>query len=152
MNKNPLDVFIEGAKKGFNIAVFSLLPNVLMAYVIAKMLTILGIMQLLAKIFSPIMSLFSLPGESIAVLLSAWLSVSAGVGMLISLISDNLLNDVQISIITPAIFLMGAQLQYMGRLLGVAGVRKKYWPLLMLTSILNAFIAMGFLAFYFKIS
>lgn len=152
MNKNPLDIFIDGAKKGFNIAIYSLIPNVLMAYVIAKMLSILGIMQLLAGLFSPIMNIFSLPGEAITVLLSAWLSVSAGVGMLISLISSNLLNDTQITIITPAIFLMGAQLQYMGRLLGLAGVKKKYWPLLMLTSILNAFIAMGILAFCFKIA
>lgn len=37
---------------------------------------------------------------------------------------------------------MGSQLQYMGRLLGVADVPKKYWPLLMVVSILNAVISM----------
>jgi spore maturation protein SpmB len=52
------------------------------------------------------------------------------------------LDAAQITILAPAIFLMGSQLQYMGRLLGVADVPKKYWPLLMLTSILNSIIAM----------
>ena len=36
----------------------------------------------------------------------------------------------------------GPSLQYMGRLLGVADVPKKYWPLLMLVSVINAAIAM----------
>lgn len=47
-----------------------------------------------------------------------------------------------ITILIPAIFLMGSQLQYMGRLLGVADVPKKYWPLLMAVSVINAVIAM----------
>jgi len=37
---------------------------------------------------------------------------------------------------------MASQIQYMGRLLGVADVPKKYWPVLMLNSVLMAFIGM----------
>lgn len=37
---------------------------------------------------------------------------------------------------------MDAQLQYMGRLPGISDVSKKYWSLLMVTSILNAVISM----------
>lgn len=141
-SKNPLDIFIVGAKKGFNIAIYSLIPNVLMAYVIAEMLKILGIMKFLGDYCGVIMNIFGLPGESITVLLSAWLSSSAGVGVAANLYKSGILNEVQVTIILPAIFLMGAQLQYLGRLLGVAGVAKKYWPLLILTSILNACICM----------
>jgi len=36
----------------------------------------------------------------------------------------------------------------MGRLLGVADVPKKYWPLLMLASIMNACIAMIGMRFF----
>lgn len=139
---NPLDVFIIGAKKGFNIAIYNMIPNVLMAYVIAKMLTILGIMGFIGKAAGPVMGLFGLPGESITVLLTAWLSTSAGVGVAASLYDGGVLTNTYITILMPGIFLMCAQLQYMGRLLGVAGVPKKYWPLLCLTSILNAAIAM----------
>ena len=62
--------------------------------------------------------------------------------MAVSLITKGVLNGTHASILIPALFLMGAQLQYMGRLLGVADTPKKYWPLLMLASILNAGIAM----------
>ncbi len=62
--------------------------------------------------------------------------------MAVSLLSKGQLDVGQITILAPAIFLMGSQLQYMGRLLGVADVPKKYWPLLMAVSILNAVISM----------
>ena len=75
-------------------------------------------------------------------LLTAWLSLSAGVGMAVSLAGQGLLSGTHLTILLPAMVLMGSQLQYMGRLLAVADVKKKYWPLLMLTSIMNAVIAM----------
>lgn len=138
---NPFDIFVVGARKGFNIAINNLMPNVLMAYVIAEMLNLLGVMQII-KVCAPLMGLFGLPGEAITVLLTAWLSSSAGTGVAVSLLTKGTLDITAITILAPAIFLMGSQLQYMGRLLGVADVPKKYWPLLMGVSILNAVIAM----------
>lgn len=41
---NPFDIFIIGARKGFNIAVYNLVPNILMAYAVAEVLQILGVM------------------------------------------------------------------------------------------------------------
>ncbi|WP_210479672.1 YjiG family protein [Pantoea ananatis] len=142
VSSNPFDIFVIGARKGFNIAINNLMPNVLMAYVIAEMLNLLGVMQIIGHVCAPVMGLFGLPGEAITVLLTAWLSSSAGTGVAISLLSKGQLDIGQITILAPAIFLMGSQLQYMGRLLGVADVPKKYWPLLMAVSILNAVIAM----------
>ena len=139
---NPFDIFVVGARKGFNIAINNLMPNVLMAYVIAEMLNLLGVMQIIGKICAPLMGLFGLPGEAITVLLTAWLSSSAGTGVAVSLLTKGTLDITAITILAPAIFLMGSQLQYMGRLLGVADVPKKYWPLLIGVSILNAVIAM----------
>ncbi|MGE4587993.1 MAG: YjiG family protein [Acidaminococcaceae bacterium] len=139
---NPFDIFVIGARKGFTVATQNLLPNVLMAYTIAQILTILGVMKFLGSVFGPAMALFGLPGEAITVLLTAWLSSSAGTGIAVSLLSSGIINGTHATILLPAIFLIGAQLQYMGRLLGVADVPKKYWPLLMLTSILNACVAM----------
>ena len=43
---NPLDIFIVGVRKGINIALLNLTPNVLMAFVFAHMLTLLGVMDL----------------------------------------------------------------------------------------------------------
>lgn len=142
MSKNPFDIFIIGAKKGFQIGINNLLPNVLMAYTIAEILKLLGVMEFIGKIFGPIMNIFGLPGEAITVLLSAWLSSSAGAGIAVNLLAAGTINATHATILLPAIFLMGAQLQYMGRLLGVADVPKKYWPLLCITSIFNACISM----------
>lgn len=139
---NPFDIFVIGARKGFNIAINNLMPNVVMAYVIAEILNLLGIMQMIGHLCAPLMGIFGLPGEAITVLLTAWLSSSAGTGVAVSLLTKGTLAPAQVTILIPAIFLMGAQLQYMGRLLGVADVPKKYWPLLMLTSIVNAVISM----------
>ncbi|MFU2316048.1 YjiG family protein [Rahnella sp. PCH160] len=141
-SSNPFDIFVVGARKGFNIAINNLMPNVVMAYVISEMLNLLGVMTLVGHIFAPLMGLLGLPGEAVTVLLTSWLSSSAGTGVAISLLTKGTLDVTQITILVPAIFLMGSQLQYMGRLLGVADVPKKYWPLLMLTSVLNAIISM----------
>ncbi|KAB7895431.1 hypothetical protein GA565_05205 [Rouxiella sp. S1S-2] len=142
ISNNPFDIFVIGARKGFNIAINNLMPNVIMAYVITEILNLLGVMNFVGHLFAPLMGLLGLPGEAVTVLLTAWLSSSAGTGVAISLLSKGTLDPAQLTILAPAIFLMGAQLQYMGRLLGVADVPKKYWPLLMLTSVLNSIIAM----------
>ena len=133
---NPFDIFIRGARKGFTLATQNLLPNVLMAYTLAELLRILG------NLFAPAMALFGLPGESVTILLTAWLSYSAGIGVAVNLLSNNTLDMTQVTILAPALLLMGSQIQYMGRLLGVVEVPKKYWPMLMTISIVNALISM----------
>jgi spore maturation protein SpmB len=147
-SSNPFDIFVIGARKGFQIAINNLMPNVLMAYVVSEILNILGAMEFIGRLFAPLMGLFGLPGEAVTVLLTSWLSSSAGTGIAVSLFNKGLLNGTHVTILIPAIFLIGAQLQYMGRLLGVADVPKKYWPLLMLASILNACIAMIVMRFF----
>ena len=141
-NNNPFDIFVIGARKGFTVATQNLLPNVLMAYTLSEILNLLGVMKIVGATFAPAMGLFGLPGEAVTVLMTAWLSSSAGTGIAVSLLSNGTINGTHATILIPAIFLLGSQIQYMGRLLGVADVPKKYWPLLMLTSILNACIAM----------
>ena len=66
---NPLDIFIVGVRKGINIALLNLTPNVLMAFVFAHMLTLLGVMDFLGQHCGPFMALFGLPGQAITVLL-----------------------------------------------------------------------------------
>lgn len=141
-NENIFDIFVNGCRKGWNLATQNLVPNILMAYVIAYILNILGVMDFLNQWLGPVMNLFGLPGESILVLLTTWLSCSAGVGVAASLYSTGLLNGEHITILAPALVLMASQVQYMGRLLGVADVPKKYWLFLMVISIFNAVVGM----------
>ena len=113
-----------------------------MAYTLAELLRILGIMAFLGNLFAPAMALFGLPGESVTILLTAWLSYSAGIGVAVNLLSNNTIDMIQMTILAPALLLMGSQIQYMGRLLGVVEVPKKYWPMLMTISVVNALISM----------
>lgn len=146
-SKNPFDIFIIGARKGFAVGTNNLLPNVMMAYTLALILKLLGVLDMIGVVFGPIMGIFGLPGEAITVLLTSWLSSSAGVGIAVGLMSQGVLDGAGATILMPAIFLIGSQLQYMGRLLGVADVPVKYWPLLILLSVVNAVLSMLIMRF-----
>lgn len=122
-SNNPFDIFITGLRKGFNVAINNLMPNVLMAFVLAYILDLFGVMSFLGKV------------------------CGAGVGVAASLLASGTLNAHDITILSPALLLMASQIQYMGRLLGVADVPKKYWPMLMFNSILMASIGMLIMRF-----
>lgn len=136
------EVFVDGARKGWAIGVSNIIPNVLMAFVIIHALRISGLLDLIGKLFGPVMGIFGLPGEAATVLLGSWMSMGGGVGVAVSLFNEGLLNGVHVSILTPAIFLMGAQIQYAGRLLGSAEVKGKHYGILFGICILNAIISL----------
>lgn len=143
MEKKTLaDVFVDGARKGWTVGVNSILPNVLMAFALIQILKVTGLLVILGKVFGPVMAVFGLPGEAITVLLGSWLSMGGGVGVAASLYTGKILTGTHLSILIPAIFLMGSQVQYMGRLLGTAAVQTRYYPMLFAISIVNALIAM----------
>ncbi|MDO5531986.1 YjiG family protein [Sutterella sp.] len=147
-SNNPFDIFIVGLRKGLNIGLYSLLPNVLMAFVLTHILRLFGVMDFLGEYCGGVMGIFGLPGEAVTVLLATWLSCGAGVGVAASLASHNTLSPHDITILAPAFILMASQIQYMGRLLGVADVPKKYWPVLMVNSVLMASISMICMRFF----
>lgn len=136
------DVFVKGAINGWNLITHSTIPNVLMAFVIIKILNISGLLAIIGKVFSPIMMIFGLPGEAATVLIAGWMSIGGGVGVAAALIDQGSIGVRDIAILCPAIVLMGSQVQYMGRCLGVIGTSAKRIPVLMGLSIINALIAM----------
>ncbi|MEC6796594.1 MULTISPECIES: YjiG family protein [Photobacterium] len=142
--KKPMvtDIFVEGAKKGWVIATTSTVPNVLMAFVIIKALQITGALEVMGTLFSPIMAVFGLPGEAAAVLIGAWMSMGGAVGVVITLFDQGILNGEHIAILAPAIYLMGSQVQYMGRIMGPIRTEGRYIPIMIAISVLNAFAAM----------
>lgn len=141
-SKAITDVFVEGARKGWNIGVSNIIPNVIMAFAVIQILKITGLLALLGKVFGPIMALFGLPGESIMVLLAAWMANSGGCGVAASLFLAGTINETHVTILLPAIFLMGAQLQFMGRCLGTLGAQARFYPAFFAISIVNAAVAM----------
>jgi spore maturation protein SpmB len=140
--KTLVDIFVDGARKGWNVGISSIIPNVLMAFVLIHALRISGLLDILGKVFNPVMGVFGLPGQAVMVLVGAWMSMGGGVGVAASLYAAKVLDPTHVTILLPAIFLMGAQVQYMGRLLGTAGIQGRYYPMLFGVSILNAVISM----------
>lgn len=148
MKKSLPDIFADGARKGFNIGVNSIMPNVLMAYVVIQLLKVTGLLDILGRLFAPVMAFFGLPGEGIMVLVSAWMSMGGGGGVAASLYNEGVLDARHATIVLPAIILMGAQVQYMGRLLGTSGVASRHYPIMFLISIVNALCAMLVMRFF----
>ena len=130
------DVFVSGVKRGWGIATGSMLPNVLMAFILIYVLTLIG------TVCGPVMKVFGLPGEALMVLLAAWLSMGGGVGVASSLFAAGSLSLHDIAVLAPAMYLMGSQVQYIGRLLGVVGVPGKYIPVMVLISVINALLSL----------
>ena len=60
----------------------------------------------------------------------------------ISLFDQGILNGEHIAILAPAIYLMGSQVQYIGRIMGPIRTEGRYIPIMIAISVLNAFAAM----------
>ncbi len=140
--KSIMDIFVDGLRKGWVLATNHLLPNVVMAFALIHFLNILNVLEYLGVLFSPVMSIFNLPGDAVTVVLTTLFSAVAGVGIAAALYTDGLLTSTDIAILLPGIFLMGAQLQYMGRILAVIGVKTKNYLPLFLISVFNGICGM----------
>ncbi|HJD07132.1 MAG TPA: YjiG family protein [Candidatus Sutterella merdavium] len=136
------DIFVKGAVQGWNIATSSTIPNVLMAFVIIKVLQHSGLLDLIGQAFAPIMGIFGLPGEAATVLLGGWMSMGGGVGVAVALFDQGAINGTHIAILAPSIYLMGSQVQYMGRCLGVIGIKGKSLLMIMAMPLITAFLSL----------
>ena len=83
-----------------------------------------------------------LPGESIAVIMAAFLSWGGSAGVLVALVQGGTLTAPDIAVLIPGMALVGSTVQYMGRVLGVLGIPGKHYLVLFGICILNAYLAM----------
>ena len=102
-----------------------------------------GLLDLIGRVCAPVMELFGLPGEAATILASAWLSIGGGVGVAAALYEIQAMSGQELAVIMPSIFIMGSQLQYMGRCLGVIGINDRMLYVLMTMPIVFAFITMA---------
>ena len=113
-----------------------------MAFVIIKVLQHSGLLELIGQAFAPIMGIFGLPGEAATVLLGGWMSMGGGVGVAVALFDQGAINGTHIAILAPSIYLMGSQVQYMGRCLGVIGIKGKSLLMIMAMPLITAFLSL----------
>lgn len=138
----PITTFSTAAYNGMMIAVKSLIPALIMAYVIMQFLNLTNLISVIELIFKPIMGLFGLPGTAAASLFMAYLTSSGALGIAASLFLEGAINASQVAILVVGIFCLDSTVQYIGRVLGTAGIKSKYYPLLMLTNVFNAVVGM----------
>ena len=88
------------------------------------------------------MGIFGLPGEAATVLLGGWMSMGGGVGVAVALFDHGTITGHDIAVLAPSIYLMGSQVQYMGRCLGVIGIKGSRIPLIMAMPIITAIVSL----------
>lgn len=140
--KSVIDMFVDGARKGFTIATTNMLPNVMLAFIIIKALQISGLLEIIGNVCSPIMALWGLPGEAATVLVAAFMSMGGSVGVAASLVATGLLSGVDVTILLPAIYIMGNPMQNVGRCLGTSGVDTNYFGIITAICVINALLSM----------
>ncbi|MDO9544039.1 MAG: YjiG family protein [Synergistaceae bacterium] len=137
-----LDMFVAGARRGFNISMTGMLPNVVMAFVVIRFLNLSGLLTLISKFAAPLMAVFGLPGEAVVVLVTAFMSTGGGCGSAAALATSGAITYVHATQLLPCIILMGSMIQYMGRCLGTADALRKYWWLHCVISVMNGLLAL----------
>lgn len=145
--KNILDLFVDGARNGFTIGTTSLLPNVLMAFVIIRILEVTGLLKVIGTVCAPIMALWGLPGEAATVLVTAIMSMGGGIGVAASLFSAGHLSPVELTTLVPAVYLIGNPVQNVGRCLGISGVNTRHYVAILAICFINALLSIWAMRF-----
>lgn len=140
--KSYIDTFMEGAKKGWNVAINTIMPAMVMGYVLVQIFTVTGLMDLLSRIFAPVMGLFGLPGEAVAVLIAAFFAKASGAATAANLYANGVLTAAQATICVMPSMLMGTLIGHYARIVLVSGANKKLTWLFFVTPLFDAALGM----------
>lgn len=140
--KSVIEVFMGGAKKGFYIGIEQILPAMVLGYVVVQFLQLTGLVDVIGKVFGPVMGIFGLPGESVIVLVSAFFAKAAGAATAANLYAAGLINAAQATILIIPSMLMGTLVGHYARIVLVADVSKKYRGLLLAVPIIDSIVGM----------
>lgn len=145
-----VEIFMKGAKKGLYISLDLIAPAMVMAYAIIAVLTVTGLMPIIGKYLSPVMSFFGLPGEASVALIAAFFAKAAGAASAILLYEQGLITQEQATILFPAVIVMGTLVAHFARIVLVSNVEKKYHKMLLLVPLIDAIIVMGIMKVIIK--
>lgn len=140
-NRNVLDMFMDGARNGYQIAVHNLIPALVMAFVLIRILDVTGLLKIVGSVCGPIMLLWGLPGEAAAVILASVMSMGGAVGVAASLYTSGHLAPIHLSALLPAIYLMGNPVQNIGRVLGLSETNPRHYAAILAIGAINAMLS-----------
>ncbi len=139
---NIIDAFVGGARNGLNIGFSSMIPNTIFGFTLTSILNLTGLTEVIGIVFAPIMSIFGLPGAAATAIMTIFMSMGGAAGVIAGLFTSGQLTERQVAILLPCLLLAGAPVQFMGRLLGTAELKTKYYPLMFGVIIFNGCVAM----------
>ena len=139
--KSFVEIFMDGAYKGWTMGIRSMLTALVLAYALMSMLDVSGAMDLLEVVFSPVMGILSLPGVAITPLIAALMSKPGGVAAAVALYNQGLMTDREVTAIFPALVLMGGLVSQYVRVVVVSGTEKSKHGLLIGNTIVIALLS-----------
>lgn len=145
--KGLVDVFSAGCRRGFNMSLNSIMPAMILGYVLIRFLHLSGLMDIISFLFQPFMGIFGLPGAAVTVLMAAFFAKASGCSMAALMYTEGTLTLGQCAILMPACMLMGTLIGGYARIILVSGVPKKYQMPLFFLPILDAAISMFIMRF-----
>ncbi|MEA5059856.1 MAG: hypothetical protein VB049_07445 [Candidatus Pelethousia sp.] len=140
--KSILQAFVEGANKGWKISTTSMMPNVMMAFMVIYILSLTGLLDVISTVFAPIMGVVKLPGAAATVYISALLSGVGAAGAASGLYLAGELSAANCAILFPAVVMMTGTVQYLGRILGATKISGKYYGICVAINVVLGFLAM----------
>lgn len=140
--KSIVTSFMDGAKEGFYIGIENILPAMVLGYVIIRFLELTGLVNLIGKVFAPVMGIIGLPGEAAIVLMSAFFAKAAGAATAANLYAAGTINAAQATILVVPCMLMGTLVGHYARIVLVAGTNPKYRSHLLGLPILLSLVGM----------
>lgn len=144
LTKKPsiISTFLGGCYRGFEIGIKNIVPAMILGYTLVYILQATGVMDLLGSVLSPVMGVFGLPGEAVAVLISAFFAKAAGCGTAATMYASGILTMGQATMLFPACILMGTLIGHYARIVLVADADKKWHGLLLAVPLFDAVISL----------
>lgn len=139
---NLMTSFVDGAKKGMDISMNSLIPNVAFAFTITRVLQLLGVIDFIGKLLGPVMAIFGLPGIAAVPLVLNISAIAAGFGSAVSLASTGALTSDHLFMMIPTMMLTGAFFIFTSRILLITKIKSKDFKVVYVITLLNGIIAL----------
>lgn len=137
-----VETFMNGARKGWGVAINTIMPAMVLGYVLVQAIKVSGLMDILAVVFAPVMGLFGLPGEAVTVLISAFFAKAAGAATAANLFAEGILTGAQATICVMPCMLMGTLVGHYARIILVTETNPKWTPLYFMVPIVDSALGM----------
>jgi len=143
--KNFIQVFMEGASRGWDLGLRMMTTSLVFAAIILYILHLLGIVDFLEKSLSPVMGIFGLSGAATVVIVAAFFSKPGGAATAAMLFGQGYLNAVECAILFPGIILFGAMIGQYARVLIVSGTPIKYHSKIIIIYLIDFVLSLVFM-------